>query len=68
MVAWLFGICLGGSLLFLATGQQIDFIRHGTDAPAGKYPYFVGIHIRSYGLICGGTLIHPSGTVLTVRI
>ena len=48
-------------------GRQIEFIRNGNDAPLGKYPFFVGIHIRAYGLICGGTLVHPSGVVLTVR-
>ena len=48
-------------------GRQIEFIRNGNDAPLGKYPFFVGIHVRAYGLICGGTLVHPSGVVLTVR-
>lgn len=40
------------------------FIQNGTDAPPGKYPFFVGLHVRGYGLICGGTLIHRN-VVLT---
>lgn len=43
------------------------FIQNGTDALPGKYPFFVGLHVRGYGLICGGTLIHPN-VVLTVSI
>ena len=43
----------------------IEFIRNGTDASPHKYPFFVGLHVRTYGLICGGTLVHPL-VVLTV--
>lgn len=43
----------------------VKFITGGTDAPPEKYKFFAGLHVRGFGLICGGTLIHPS-VVLTV--
>mmetsp|Transcript_26576 Transcript_26576/g.40213 ORF Transcript_26576/g.40213 Transcript_26576/m.40213 type:complete len:266 (+) Transcript_26576:212-1009(+) len=42
----------------------VSFITGGTDAPPEKYKFFAGLHVRGFGLICGGTLIHPS-VVLT---
>jgi hypothetical protein len=45
-------------------GASDLFIQNGTDAPPGKYPFFVGLYVRGYGLICGGTLIHRN-VVLT---
>lgn len=45
--------------------QEKLTIRNGTDAPVGRYPFFVGLHVRAFGLICGGTLVHPN-VVLTV--
>jgi secreted trypsin-like serine protease len=43
----------------------IDFIRNGTDASPNQYPFFVGLHVRTYGLVCGGTLVRPL-VILTV--
>jgi hypothetical protein len=51
------------NFLLMAFGEDLT-IQNGTDAPPGKYPFFVGLNVRGYGLICGGTLIHRN-VVLT---